>query len=290
MTLKQALLISLDLEELRQIASSLDLPAADQADKKRLVKALLNAPGVTQELLLQHLSVSDLKQVQALCGTSTKAAGLQNIRIPPGKDGPAADTPSQGQIQQVAQPGGETAGRQKSVKPQGGSPTVLANCFVAIDFETADSNRNSACAVALVRVVGEAIVDRASFLIRPPRRSFVFSYLHGITWADVAHAPSFAELWPQILPKLDGASFLAAHNAPFDRSVLLACCQTAGLEPPSIPFRCTVQAARQTWKIYPTRLPDVCAYLNLPLQHHDAASDAEACARIMIAARRAGFR
>ena len=41
-------------------------------------------------------------------------------------------------------------------------------------------------------------VDRVSSLIRPPRRDFVFTYIHGITWLDVQHKPSFAELWPEI--------------------------------------------------------------------------------------------
>jgi DNA polymerase III epsilon subunit-like protein len=48
--------------------------------------------------------------------------------------------------------------------------------FVAIDFETADYGRDSACAVAVVRVEGLAIVDRAHYYIRPPRSRFVFSY------------------------------------------------------------------------------------------------------------------
>ena len=37
----------------------------------------------------------------------------------------------------------------------------------------------------------------------------------------------------------------------------------------------------------PAKLPDVCAYLGLPLRHHDPLSDAEASARIVIAAHRA---
>jgi DNA polymerase-3 subunit epsilon len=32
-------------------------------------------------------------------------------------------------------------------------------------------------------------------------------------------------------------------------------------------------------------LPNVCSYLGIPLDHHNAASDAEACARIVLAAR-----
>jgi len=158
--------------------------------------------------------------------------------------------------------------------------------FVALDFETAEYRRDSACALALVRVEGEEVTARRFYLIRPPRRRFVFSYLHGITWEDVAGQPHFGELWPEIVPLLEGAQFLAAHNAHFDRGVLLACCQRYGLIPPPHPFVCTVELARRTWNLYPTRLPHVCRFLGIPLQHHDAASDAEACARIVLAARR----
>jgi DNA polymerase-3 subunit epsilon len=158
--------------------------------------------------------------------------------------------------------------------------------FVAIDFETADYQPDSACAVALVRVEGSCIVHRVSYLIQPPRQAFVFSYLHGISWEMVAGAPTFGELWPELLPLLADAKFLAAHNAPFDRGVLHTCLAAHGHKPPRLPFVCTVKLARQTWKLYPTKLPDVCHYLGIPLDHHNAASDAEACARIVLAARK----
>jgi DNA polymerase-3 subunit epsilon len=156
--------------------------------------------------------------------------------------------------------------------------------FVAIDFETADRGSDSACAVALVRVEGLKIVERRACLLRPPRRRFLFTYVHGITWEDVAEVAPFAEAWPELRRLLSGTAFLAAHNAWFDRSVLNACCHAAGLVPPSLPFACTMQLARRTWGIFPAKLPDVCAHLGFPLRHHDPASDAEACARIVIEA------
>jgi len=158
--------------------------------------------------------------------------------------------------------------------------------FVALDFETADYFPDSACALGLVRVENHQIVHRTYSLIKPPRRRFVFTYLHGITWEDVAHQPTFAELWPSLTPILAGVDFLAAHNASFDRSVLNRCCETAGLNPPALPFECTVRLARQTWNIYPTKLNNVCDHLGITLKHHQAASDAEACALIVIAAHR----
>jgi DNA polymerase-3 subunit epsilon len=163
-----------------------------------------------------------------------------------------------------------------------------AGTFVAIDFETADRWLDSACAVGLVRVEGWRIVRAESFLIRPPRRQFFFSYLHGITWNMVKDRASFAEAWPALGGWFDGAEFLAAHNASFDRSVLRTCCDAARLTPPALPFECTMRLARKVWGIHPTRLPDVCARLGVPLRHHDPLSDAEACARILIEARRAG--
>jgi DNA polymerase-3 subunit epsilon len=159
--------------------------------------------------------------------------------------------------------------------------------FVALDFETADNGRESACAVGLIRVEDNQIVQRTHYLIRPPRSAFRFTYIHGIRWQDVADQPTFGELWASIHPILVGASFLAAHNAIFDRGVLYACCDAYGIPRPSHPFVCTVQLARKTWNLYPTKLPHVCEYLGIALRHHQALSDAEACARIVIAANQA---
>jgi DNA polymerase-3 subunit epsilon len=156
--------------------------------------------------------------------------------------------------------------------------------FVAIDFETADRQPDSACAIGLVRVERERIVARDYRLIRPPRDSFDFTWLHGISWDDVRDQPTFKQLWPDLSVMFLGVDFIAAHNAPFDRNVLKACCRTAQLSPPDLPFKCTVQVARKVWSIRPTKLDNVCRRLGIPLKHHDAASDAEACARILIAA------
>lgn len=158
--------------------------------------------------------------------------------------------------------------------------------YVAIDFETADSYRDSACAVGLTKVCGGEIVDTLYGLIRPPRSKFspFCVGVHGIRWSDVKDCPPFRDFWVEHAQFLEGVDFLAAHNASFDRSVLGACCKMAGLPAPTLPFVCTVDLARSQWNLRPTKLPDVCRYLNLDLNHHHAASDAEACARIVMAA------
>ncbi|MDE0418096.1 MAG: 3'-5' exonuclease [bacterium] len=154
----------------------------------------------------------------------------------------------------------------------------------AIAFETADPGRDSACAVGAVLVRQGRIADRYQQLIRPPRRSFEFTYVHGLTWADVRDSPAFGDMWPDLRKFVDDAGFLVAHNAGFDRSVLEACCAAADVAPPELAFHCTVQMARRTWNLPSASLPAVCRHLGIPLNHHDALSDAEACARIAIEA------
>ncbi len=156
--------------------------------------------------------------------------------------------------------------------------------FVAIDFETADTGADSACAAGLVRVERGVIVAEAVRLIRPPRPHVRFTHIHGLTWEDLKDAPTFGQVWPELAPLFEGVDFAVAHNSSFDRRVLMACCQAHGLAMPNVPFRCTVQMARQTLRIFPTKLSNVCEALGLELKHHEALSDARACANIAIRA------
>ena len=116
--------------------------------------------------------------------------------------------------------------------------------FAAIDFETANHSPDSTCAVGLLIVSGSRIVDRAYHLIRPPSRTFSFTHLHGLSWADVRNAPTFAELWPELYDRLRTVDFIAAHNAAFDRRVLIGCCENYRLPHVNRRFVCTVQVAR----------------------------------------------
>ena len=247
MQLKQTILALLSREVLQEVCGYLDLDL-NYRTKEAMARHLMRQESISADSLLPFLTDSELQAVCAACGVP--ATGRKTTLI------------------------------KRLLKLERG-PT-----FEALDFETADYYPDSACALGLVRVENHQIVQRTYSLIKPPRRRFVFTYLHGITWEDVAHQPTFAELWPSLTPILKDVDFLAAHNASFDRSVLQRCCETAGLTPPAIPFECTVRLARQTWDIFPTKLNDVCDHLEITLKHHHAASDAEACALIVIAAHR----
>lgn len=154
--------------------------------------------------------------------------------------------------------------------------------FTAIDFETADYGRDSACAVGLARVEDCRVVKTAYRLIRPPRGDVRFTEIHGLTWEDVENEPLFGGVWPELAAFFEDIDFIAAHNAPFDKGVLYACCAAAGLAAPPQPFVCTVRLSRAELGLKPATLSHVCHHLSIPLKHHNALSDAEACAKIMI--------
>lgn len=174
-------------------------------------------------------------------------------------------------------PGPRDRGVMARARP--GQPT-----FAAIDFETADRERDSACAVGVVRVENGRLTDRFYRLIRPPRKRFEFTHIHGLTWNDVRSSPAFGAIWLELQAFIAVAEFLVAHNAGFDREVLYRCCQAAGVEPPAQEFQCTLQLARTRWNLASGGLSAVCDYLGISLDHHHALSDAEACARIAIKA------
>lgn len=154
--------------------------------------------------------------------------------------------------------------------------------YVALDFETADYQPDSACAVGLAKVRGGEVVDTLYSLIRPPRRRILFTWVHGITWKDVQDSPTFLEFWPQMASFLQGVTHLVAHNAPFDRRVLEACCQANGIALPDLPFVCTLRESRRKLELPSHKLDAVCRYCGIPLDHHHAGSDAIAAARILM--------
>lgn len=165
----------------------------------------------------------------------------------------------------------------------------MSHTWTAIDFETANHDRASACAVGLVRVRDGAIVDRYTTLIRPPRSVGSFSRhnvaVHGITAADVVDAPDWERVHARIV-EFAGGDPLVAHNAAFDMGVLRGACSHTGLSHPAWDYACTLALSRRTWAgLADHKLPTVCAHIGHRVRHHHRADeDAEAAARIVIAA------
>jgi DNA polymerase-3 subunit epsilon len=159
--------------------------------------------------------------------------------------------------------------------------------FVTIDFETANYSRDSACAVGLVKFQDGKKVDSFYSLIRPPVLYVVSEFtedVHGLTADDIKDAPAFPELWKTVRQFIGGFP-LAAHNAPFDMSVLEAVLNRYELEIPALRYFCTCNLARNAWpQLESHALTFLGEHFGIVYNAHHALDDAETCGKIALLA------
>jgi DNA polymerase-3 subunit epsilon len=153
--------------------------------------------------------------------------------------------------------------------------------FTAIDFETANRDPASACALGLVVVKSGAKRLAKQYLIHPGTKDFCFEAIHGISSRDVEAAPSFREVWATIRNYLVRAEFLAAHHAEFDRRVFESLFAQMAETPVPFKFLCTRKITRTLFNMPVNDLESVCQALRIPHRAHEALSDASAVARIV---------
>ena len=156
--------------------------------------------------------------------------------------------------------------------------------FIAIDFETANHNRSSACQIGLAKVVNNRLVETKSFFIKPTPDYYepINMYIHGINESMTSTSPTFDVLWNSELSRYLEGYKLVAHNAPFEKSVFNALSRLFNIEVPYIYD--TLRLSRYYCSdLLNYRLDSVCNALSIPLEkHHDAESDAVGCAQILL--------
>ena len=76
--------------------------------------------------------------------------------------------------------------------------------YIAIDFETANQYKNSACSVGLVRFINGKATDSCYSLIHPAKMYFIPEWtrdIHHISYNHVRDKPYFPEIWDtMVLP------------------------------------------------------------------------------------------
>lgn len=157
--------------------------------------------------------------------------------------------------------------------------------FVAIDFETANDKRTSACSLGLAVVKDGQLVDTKYWMIRPEPFEVgpIQRSVHGFSLQDLADKPTFKMIWPEVEPYLKH-QIVVAHNASFDLSVLKHSLTHYGLSLPALRFHCTVRLAKAAWQAEPSySLSWLAQKQKLVLNHHHALSDATVCAELLLA-------
>lgn len=160
--------------------------------------------------------------------------------------------------------------------------------YVVYDLETTgtDPRRDDILEIAAQRYRGETPVGAPFYtLVHPERKRFIpkaASRVHGITWDDVADAPSLAEVLPRFLAYV-GDDTLVGHNVrQFDHRFLdraLGEHLNRGLT------NVTVDTLEMARRLFPDErrhtLEQVARFLGVPaIQSHRAGEDVELTARV----------
>ncbi|MCA0438381.1 MAG: 3'-5' exonuclease [Actinobacteria bacterium] len=159
--------------------------------------------------------------------------------------------------------------------------------FVALDVETANAFRGSICQVGMALVTEGRVTRTWTMLVRPPvgRDNFDANHVavHGITAAQVEHMPRFIAQWPVIEGLLRGRP-VVAHNANFEMGAIREATSYCGFDWPELDVACSLVLARQRFPDLDRHTLDACcAAAGVSLtNHHDALSDAVACAELTL--------
>ena len=155
--------------------------------------------------------------------------------------------------------------------------------YTVFDVETPNYANNRMSAIGIVIMEDDRIVEHFYSLVDPQARFDPFNIaLTGITPEMVADAPSFDVLWPRIKKYMDDA-VLVAHNAQFDMAVLSKCLRDYGIYwRDTAAYICTCKMGRSCLPgLENHKLSTLSDYYGIELDHHQADSDALACARIL---------
>lgn len=155
----------------------------------------------------------------------------------------------------------------------------------AIDFETANASPASVCSVGISAMEDGHVEEKYYTLIHPEKNVSVFSsfniQIHGIHPEDVKNAPDFSEIYRDLCDLFDD-SIVCAHNARFDMTCLKQTCLNTGKPVPDIRYFDAVALSRRVFpQMAHHRLNDMCDYLNIRLNHHNALSDSCGCLMIV---------
>ncbi|WLH83975.1 exonuclease domain-containing protein [Pseudomonas sp. FP2338] len=158
--------------------------------------------------------------------------------------------------------------------------------FTVIDVETANPNLASICQVGVAVFRSGKLHESWSSLVNP---NDYFHHInvsvHGIDESMVLSAPSWAEVYHQILPFVTGQ--IVASHMPFDRTATLRACHSAGLEHFDCTWLDTARVARRAWSEFSRfgyGLKNLAANFGISFEHHDAAEDARAAGEILLRA------
>jgi len=154
--------------------------------------------------------------------------------------------------------------------------------FVDLEMTGLRVARDRVIEVCAERVCNGQVQDRMATLVRPTCGTFGNQHVHGIEQSELAGAPTFPELVPQLLDLLRG-TVLVAHGASWDVSFLEAELGRAGCSSPLSCYLDTLHLSRRAFSLPKHGLAALVEQLGLPSRPTHRASDDVAALRGLFA-------
>jgi DNA polymerase-3 subunit epsilon len=155
--------------------------------------------------------------------------------------------------------------------------------FVVIDVETANADLASICQVGLASFRGGELVDVWSSLINPEDEfSPVNVAIHGIGEESVKGAPSWSDVLPDIISRLEGQ--IAVCHTPFDRIAVMRACARYDQAIWQCRWLDSARVVRRAWPAFSRSgygLLSMAAHFAIEFRAHDALEDAR-CAGLLL--------
>jgi DNA polymerase-3 subunit epsilon len=205
--------------------------------------------------------------------SAVSAQEISNQQVPDG-DVRAARSPSAAQCSRPELRSGTERAKL------GGTP------FAVIDVETTGfhpvpDGSHRIVEVAVVRMSPDGRIEDEYVTLVNPQRKMGATHVHGIRTADVARAPSFAEIAGDVGSRIADA-IVVAHNVNFDLRFLRGEYAHAGMELPDVPHLCTLDLAYRFADVSCRKLGFLCEEYGIPIDAHSALGDARAVSQLLV--------
>lgn len=156
---------------------------------------------------------------------------------------------------------------------------------VAFDIEMPGQKEMRLSALGITVIDKGIITDKYFYLINPETDFDPYVVkLIGITPEMVKDKPTFPEIWEKVKDVMS-SGLLVAHGATGDLKALCGCMKDYGIEwKDEIEYTCTCDMGIKCYNdLGAYSLDTLCEHIGFTeLQHHDALSDSEGCARLYL--------
>ena len=150
------------------------------------------------------------------------------------------------------------------------------NDYVVLDLENPNFRQNSICAIGIILVRDNKVVEKIYSLINPEDTfDRINMEITKIAPHMVENSPTLPEFWPKISELLTN-NIVVGHNITYDLSVISKSLQRYNIPIPDFRYMCTLSLSRRYLSLPSYKLENVAKKLHIIYNPHNAIEDARA--------------